>query len=60
MTERGVLVVENDARGAASPVGDGRGCPASPTASEPSGDDGCHRPGDRFRLTVRVPEGDPA
>ncbi len=56
-----VLVVENDARGAASPVGDGAGLSGiADRVGAVGGTMDATRPGDRFRLTVRVPEGDSA
>lgn len=53
-----VLVVENDARGAASPVGDGAGLAGiADRVGAVEGTMDATRLGDRFRLTVRVPEG---
>lgn len=56
-----VLVVENDARGASSPVGDGAGLAGiAERVGAVGGTMDATRPGDLFRLTVRVPEGDSA
>ena len=52
-----VLVVENDSRGAASPVGDGAGLSGIVERVGPVGGTmDATRHGDRFRITVRVPE----
>jgi two-component system sensor histidine kinase DesK len=52
-----VLVVENDARAAASPVGDGAGLSGiADRVGAIGGTMDATRLGDRFRLTVRVPE----
>ncbi|MDT0115882.1 histidine kinase [Microbacterium sp. PRF11] len=52
-----VLVVENDARAAASPVGDGAGLSGiADRVGAIRGTMDATRLGDRFRLTVRVPE----
>lgn len=53
-----VLTVENDARGAASPVGDGAGLSGiADRVGAVGGTMDAARLGDRFRLTVHVPEG---
>ncbi len=53
-----VLIVENDARGAASVVGDGAGLSGIvERVGSVGGAMDATRLGDRFRLTVRVPEG---
>lgn len=53
-----VLTVENDARGAASPVGDGAGLSGiAERVGTVGGTMDAARLGDRFRLTVHVPEG---
>ena len=53
-----VLTVENDARGAASPVGDGAGLSGiAERVGAVGGTMDATRLGDRFRLTVQVPEG---
>jgi two-component system sensor histidine kinase DesK len=53
-----VLTVENDARGAASPVGDGAGLSGiADRVGAVGGTMDATRLGDRFRLTVHVPEG---
>lgn len=53
-----VLTVENDARGAASPVGDGTGLSGiAERVGAVGGTMDATRLGDRFRLTVQVPEG---
>ncbi|MDR6690305.1 two-component system sensor histidine kinase DesK [Microbacterium sp. 1154] len=52
-----VLTVDNDARGAASPVGDGAGLSGiADRVGSVGGTMDAARLGDRFRLTVRVPE----
>ncbi len=52
-----VLVVENDSRAAASPVGDGAGLSGiADRVGAIGGTMDATRLGDRFRLTVRVPE----
>lgn len=52
-----VLIVDNDARGAASPVGDGAGLSGiADRVGSVGGTMDAGRLGDRFRLTVRVPE----
>ena len=52
------LIVENDARGAASVVGDGAGLSGIvERVGSVGGAMDATRLGDRFRLTVRVPEG---
>jgi len=52
-----VLVVENDSRGAASPVGDGAGLSGiAERVGLVGGTMDATRLGDRFRITVRVPE----
>ncbi len=56
-----VLVVENDSRGAASPVGDGAGLSGiAERVGSVGGTVDATRLGDRFRVTVRVPEEVPA
>ncbi|MCD2169027.1 histidine kinase [Microbacterium sp. JC 701] len=56
-----VLVVENDSRGAASPVGDGAGLSGiAERVGAVGGVVDATRLGDRFRVTVRVPEEVPA
>ncbi len=53
-----VLVVDNDSRGAASPVGDGAGLSGiAERVGAVGGTMDATRLDDRFRLTVRVPEG---
>ncbi|MCJ1706543.1 sensor histidine kinase [Microbacterium sp. VKM Ac-2923] len=53
-----VLVVENDSRPAASPVGDGAGLSGiAERVGAVGGTVDATRLGDRFRVTVRVPEG---
>lgn len=52
-----VLVVENDSRGAASPVGDGAGLSGiAERVGSVGGTVDATRLGDRFRVTVRVPQ----
>jgi two-component system sensor histidine kinase DesK len=56
-----VLVVENDARAAASPVGDGAGLSGiAERVGTVGGTVDAGRSGDLFRITVRVPEEVPA